>query len=99
MPNGFVGLTNIETNEKASLKVYPNPARDFINVDIEADRFSSSEIELFDIQGRLVKKSKLNAQIGNRILPFFLGSESNSHAFDKQFLHWTTLYLRFVLLS
>ncbi|MFA5541910.1 MAG: T9SS type A sorting domain-containing protein [Bacteroidales bacterium] len=66
-PNGFVGLTNIETNEKASLKVYPNPARDFINVDIEADRFSSSEIELFDIQGRLVKKSKLNAQIGNRI--------------------------------
>ncbi|MFV0501598.1 MAG: T9SS type A sorting domain-containing protein, partial [Bacteroidales bacterium] len=67
MPNGFVSITNIETNEKASIKVYPNPARDFINVDIEADRFSSSEIELFDIQGRLVKKSKLNAQIGNRI--------------------------------
>ena len=67
MPNGFVGLTNIETNEKASLKVYPNPSKDIINVDIEADRFSSSEIELFDIQGRLVKKSKLNAQIGNRI--------------------------------
>ncbi|MFV0500669.1 MAG: T9SS type A sorting domain-containing protein [Bacteroidales bacterium] len=67
MPNGFVGLTNIETNEKASIKVYPNPSKDIINVDIEADRFSSSEIELFDIQGRLVKKSKLNAQIGNRI--------------------------------
>ncbi len=67
MPNGFVGLTNIETNEKASIKVYPNPAKDFINVDIEADRFSSSEIELFDIQGRLVKRTKLNAQIGNRI--------------------------------
>ena len=66
-PNGFVGLTNIETNEKESIRVYPNPAKDFINVDIEADRFSSSEIELFDIQGRLVKKSKLNAQIGNRI--------------------------------
>ena len=67
MPNGFVGLTNIETNEKASIKVYPNPAKDYIYVDIEAERFSSSEIELFDIQGRLVKKSKLNAQIGNRI--------------------------------
>jgi aminopeptidase YwaD len=67
MPNGFVGLTNIETNEKASIKVYPNPSKDFINVDIEADRFSSSEIELFDIQGIMVKKSKLNAQIGNRI--------------------------------
>ena len=67
MPNGFVGLTDIETNEKASIKVYPNPSKDFIYVDIEADRFSSSEIELFDIQGRLVKKSKLNAQIGNRI--------------------------------
>ncbi len=67
MPNGLSELTNIETNEKASIKVYPNPSKDFINVDIEADRFSSSEIELFDIQGRLVKKSKLNAQIGNRI--------------------------------
>ncbi len=67
MPNGFVGLTNIETNEKASLKVYPNPSKDIINVDIEADRFSSSEIELFDIQGRMVKRTKLNAQIGNRI--------------------------------
>src|SRR5690554_1174141 len=67
MPNGFVGLTDIETNEKASIKVYPNPSKNFIYVDIEADRFSSSEIELFDIQGRLVKKSKLNAQIGNRI--------------------------------
>ena len=66
-PSGIVSLTNIETNEKASLKVYPNPSKDIINVDIEADRFSSSEIELFDIQGRLVKKSKLNAQIGNRI--------------------------------
>ncbi|MFA5541892.1 MAG: T9SS type A sorting domain-containing protein [Bacteroidales bacterium] len=67
MPNGLSELTNIETNEKASIKVYPNPAKDYIYVDIEADRFSSSEIELFDIQGRLVKKSKLNAQIGNRI--------------------------------
>ncbi len=66
-PNGFASLTNLDTNEKASIKVYPNPSNDFINVDIEADRFSSSEIELFDIQGRLVKKSKLNAQIGNRI--------------------------------
>ena len=67
MPNGCVGLTNIETNEKASRKVYPNPAKDYIYVDIEAERFSSSEIELYDIQGRMVKKSKLNAQIGNRI--------------------------------
>ncbi|MFV0501520.1 MAG: T9SS type A sorting domain-containing protein [Bacteroidales bacterium] len=67
MPNGFVGLTNIETNEKESIRVYPNPAKDYIYVDIEAERFSSSEIELFDIQGRMVKKSKLNDQIGNRI--------------------------------
>ncbi len=55
------------TLKDIGLNVYPNPSKDFINVDIEADRFSSSEIELYDIQGRLVKKSKLNAQIGNRI--------------------------------
>ena len=65
--DGFVNLTNIETNEKERVKIYPNPAKDFINVDIEATNFKQSEIELFDIQGKLVKKAKLNSKKANRI--------------------------------
>ena len=66
-PNGLVGLTNIETQEKESIKVYPNPARDYVNVDIESTNFKASDIELLDMQGRIVKKAKLKAKQGNRI--------------------------------
>jgi len=66
-PNGLIGLTNIETGDKESIKVYPNPANDYINVDIESTNFKQSDIELFDMQGRLVKKAKLKSKLGNRI--------------------------------
>ncbi len=36
-------------------------------MDIEATNFKKSEIELFDMQGKKVKKAKLNAKQGNRI--------------------------------
>ncbi len=67
MPNGFIGLVNIETGEKETIKVYPNPARDYINVDIQSTNFKQSDIELFDMQGKLVKKAKLKSKQGNRI--------------------------------
>ena len=66
-PKGLIGLTNIETGERETIKVYPNPARDYINVDIEATNFKQSDIELFDMQGKLVKKAKLKSKQGNRI--------------------------------
>ncbi len=66
-PDGLIGLTNIETGDKESIKVYPNPGKDYIYVDIEASNFKSSDIELFDMQGRLVKKAKLKSKLGNRI--------------------------------
>jgi hypothetical protein len=67
MPNGVVSLTNVETNEKESIKVYPNPAKDYVNVDIECTNFKASNIELLDMQGRIVKQEKLKAKQGNRI--------------------------------
>ncbi len=67
MPNGFIGLINIETGEKETIKVYPNPAKNFVYVDIEASNFEKGEVELFDMQGKLVKKAKLSAKQGNRV--------------------------------
>ncbi len=66
-PKGIIGLTNVDTGEKEVIKVYPNPAKDFVCVDIEATNFEKGEIELFDMQGKLVKKAKLNAKQGNRV--------------------------------
>jgi hypothetical protein len=66
-PKGIIGLTNIETGEKETIKVYPNPAKDFVYVDIEATNFKKGEIELFDMQGKLVKKAKLSAKHRNRV--------------------------------
>ncbi|MBP1646320.1 MAG: C-terminal target protein [Bacteroidetes bacterium] len=67
MPNGLTSILDIETKEKETIKVYPNPAKDYIYVDIEANNFKKGEIELFDIQGKLVKKTKLESKQGNRI--------------------------------
>ena len=67
MPNGYSSITNVETKEQETIKVYPNPARDYINVDIECTNFKQSDIELFDMQGKLVKKAKLKSKKGNRI--------------------------------
>ena len=66
-PSGLIGLTNVETGERETIKVYPNPAKDYIYVDIEATNFDKGEIELFDMQGKLVKRAKLNAKQGNRV--------------------------------
>lgn len=43
----------VEVNEFAKLKVYPNPASDFVNVISDAE---ISKIQLFDILGRLVQE-------------------------------------------
>ncbi len=67
MPNGLVSILDIETKEKETINVYPNPAKDYINIDIEATNFNKGEIELFDMQGKLVKKDRLKGKQGNRI--------------------------------
>ena len=67
MPNGYNSILNLETKEKVNINVYPNPAKDYINVDFDTKNFSKGEIHLFDMQGKLVKKAKLKTQKGNRV--------------------------------
>ncbi|MDD4002304.1 MAG: T9SS type A sorting domain-containing protein [Bacteroidales bacterium] len=67
MPNGLASILDIETKEKETIKVYPNPAKEILYIDIDCKNFTKSEIELFDMQGKLVKKSKLNSKKENRI--------------------------------
>jgi hypothetical protein len=67
MPNGLASILDIATKEKETIRVYPNPAKDYVDVDIECTNFKASDIELIDMQGKLVKKAKLKAKQGNRI--------------------------------
>ncbi|MDD2576053.1 MAG: T9SS type A sorting domain-containing protein [Bacteroidales bacterium] len=67
MPNGLNSILNIETKEKVNINVYPNPAKDYISVDFDSKNFNQAEIELYDMQGKLVKKAKLKTQKGNRL--------------------------------
>jgi len=67
MPNGYNSILNLETKEKVNINVYPNPAKDYINVNFDTKNFSKGEIHLFDMQGKLVKKAKLKTQKGNRV--------------------------------
>lgn len=44
--------------EKSNIAVYPNPAKDFINVKSDVQEFLS--YELYDIQGRLIRKENVS---------------------------------------
>ncbi len=57
--NPNCALTTNELQNK-KLKVYPNPAKDFILIDNLKDNV---EFEIYDIQGKLVKKEKYNDSI------------------------------------
>lgn len=63
--HGQNGLSEISNDME--INIYPNPAKDFVYVDIEANNFSKAEIELYDIQGKMVKRAKLKAKEGNRV--------------------------------
>lgn len=42
------------------IKVYPNPASDYVWVDLKSDEIKDATIELYDLEGKLIYSSKLN---------------------------------------
>lgn len=50
--NNLVALSTNEVSEKQSVKIYPNPATERINIEVD-DKIQS--ITIFDVKGRLVK--------------------------------------------
>lgn len=43
-----------------SVKVYPNPASDYINILINSEEISNTKIELVDFSGKVILKENLN---------------------------------------
>jgi photosystem II stability/assembly factor-like uncharacterized protein len=61
--------TNTVATKILNIKVYPNPANEFLYLDIESDKIKEFNAEFFDIKGNLVKKFQLeNTTIGKQTI-------------------------------
>ncbi|MBL0314400.1 MAG: T9SS type A sorting domain-containing protein [Flavobacteriales bacterium] len=58
IPGCQVGI--IEKGEVAAMRIYPNPADDFINVFVESQQVGDCALHLYDLQGRLNSSAILN---------------------------------------
>lgn len=56
-------LLGTQTNQLSSIKVYPNPTKSYININLPDEIIGETTFNLFDIQGRTV----LNKKSSNRI--------------------------------
>lgn len=52
--------THENTSELNGILLYPNPFRDYLYLDFTSNNFKGSEYQLFDAQGKLVKKDKIS---------------------------------------
>lgn len=58
-------VTALSTNESGSNKengilLYPNPFKDFLYLDFTSNDYRASSYQLFDAQGKLIKKDKIS---------------------------------------
>jgi uncharacterized repeat protein (TIGR02059 family) len=64
-------VTNRLTNnsiKKGNISIYPNPAREVINVSIKETSLEPQKLRIFDLSGKLCFESKLNSGTNNQIL-------------------------------
>lgn len=60
-PYEIITLTTFEnSSELTGILLYPNPFRDYLYLDFTSNNFKGSEYQLFDAQGKLVKKDKIS---------------------------------------
>ena len=55
LPPSFVGVEEFENAASAGLKVGPNPASDFFNIQFPAPLNTNAQVMIYDLNGRLVK--------------------------------------------
>ncbi|MCF8373573.1 MAG: S8 family serine peptidase [Bacteroidales bacterium] len=64
-----IGIDEIEYDDK--ITIYPNPANNFVNIVLALDRYSDVNIQLYDVQGKLLQTNKhLRLSQGDHKLQF-----------------------------
>ena len=59
---------DVDNNQEYfNLNIYPNPARDILNINIDLEETSNIQFNIYNIQGQLVKTKSLNNQLKGKI--------------------------------
>jgi extracellular elastinolytic metalloproteinase len=55
------------------VRIYPNPARDWINIAVHTNQFSEAHIELMSLEGRILRRLRTDLTRGEQIIPLRTG--------------------------
>lgn len=63
----YSNIVSLATEQQREIFVYPNPAKDFINISFNIKENRSYAIKCFDATGRMVTEQKYTAAAGNQL--------------------------------
>lgn len=63
----YSNIVSVKNDALNGLAVYPNPASNEINIGFDAEKISMAEISIYDVNGKLVYESMMQANKGNNI--------------------------------
>ena len=71
------------TESKSTISIYPNPAKERIQINVKDNRDEESNITIFDVRGKIVSESKQNFGNDNSILQLSVSTFSSGIYFVK----------------
>lgn len=63
---------NSHSNEKAPVKIYPNPAKEYVTIRVDEPSFAHDFIQLVDLTGIVVFREKINPDLKEYTIPINL---------------------------
>jgi hypothetical protein len=70
-------IRSVRNEGTADITVYPNPVKDLMKLEINADKADRGQIIITDINGKMVFSRAITIVQGNNILPIDIGNMSN----------------------
>ncbi len=70
--NGFISSTGNIVLASDQVKIYPNPAKDFLNVDLNIESSGEVEVQIVDVEGKTVAFRNYGVLQGSFLLPVHL---------------------------
>lgn len=64
LPNGLpiYGITEHPSDDNLKFKIYPNPAKDFINIEFDRNQYEPTTIKINSLNGELIQEIHINCQ-------------------------------------
>ncbi len=75
--NKYSAIRSVRNEGVADITVYPNPVKDLMKVEINADKADKGQIIISDVNGKLIYSQNINIIQGNNILPVNTSSMAN----------------------